>query len=62
MLVAHVRQRERGAFVKSSTLDSIAASLRGSSRQVAQIVTAPLCVTGGVLLERHRVSWRRRAA
>lgn len=30
------------------------------TRQVAQIVTSPLCVAGGVLLERHRGWWRRR--
>lgn len=32
------------------------------TRQVAQIVTSPLCVAGGVLLERHRALWLRRAS
>ncbi len=32
------------------------------TRQIAQIVTSPLCVAGGVLLERHRGWWRRRGA
>ncbi len=32
------------------------------TRQVAQIVTSPLCVAGGVLLERHLALWQRRTS
>ena len=44
-----------------ATLQRLEQGLPLLTRQVAQIVTSPLCAAGGLLMERHRALWQRRA-
>lgn len=44
-----------------SALQRLEQGLPLLTRQVAQIATSPLCAAGGLLMERHRALWLRRA-